>query len=82
MAIKIKSRAVYTTDRGDEFEVSQMASSHLLNAIRHHSDQLGAIVGRDALRAWQDELAQTIDLLAAELAQRTPGEDEPSRSDW
>ena len=82
MAIRIKSRAVYTSDRGDEFEVSQMASAHLLNAIRHHGDQLNAIATMPTLKVWQNELSLIIKLLAEELVTRTPGEDEPERRDW
>lgn len=33
-------RVIYTSDRGDRYEVSKMETSHLINAIGHHLRQI------------------------------------------
>jgi hypothetical protein len=38
---------VYTSDRGDKYEVSSMETSHLINAIGHHQHQRDVLESLD-----------------------------------
>lgn len=43
---------VYISDRGQEFEINEMGSSHLLNAINHHGKQV--VVVKEAIEYARD----------------------------
>lgn len=82
-----KRQFVYVSDRGQEFEIDEMQSSHLLNAINHHNTQwctieemLNANGANTNLRERQVELENTIAELQTELANRTL-EDDAKRDD-
>lgn len=86
MGIK-KRKFVYESDRGQEFEIDEMASSHLMNAINHHENQFQVVFGilkggeydplhQRNLEARMQELQSTINALSQELASRHPDNDE------
>lgn len=89
MALKRVSKITYVTDRGIEMDVKEMETTHLVNAICHHTKQ------RDVLKEYTqnvtdthlarrvDLLNETINTLLDELETRDPAldhEDEPRRS--
>lgn len=82
MALKKINRVTYVTDRGIEINVKEMETTHLINAICHHSKQ------RDVLKEYTqdcefntnlskrvDLLNETINVLLDELEQRDPDKD-------
>jgi hypothetical protein len=79
-------KPVYISDRGDSFNVEDMESSHLLNAINHHRKQIGTIdwileMGdldsdkNQMLHLRRISLFDTIEALIKELRTRDPDED-------
>ena len=88
-----KRQFVYVSDRGQEFEIDEMQSSHLLNAINHHHTQFHTV---EMIKARLDpetklqlganlderlgELGNTISELMMELANRSM-EDDAKRDD-
>ena len=82
MGIKKQVQVTYTTDRGIEMELCEMESTHLLNAIAHHRNQVETIKfakttvsdsdGLTNLDNRQGDLEDTIEMLCAELASRDP----------
>lgn len=91
MAIKRKASATYIADTGKEFEVSEMADSHLLNVIAHHQKQVEALAvvynrlqdtQRGYLTKRLETLAETINILGIELANRDPDTEEQRRSEY
>lgn len=82
MAIKQKRSAIYLSDRGDEYELSQMHSSHILNVLAHHQKQIDALelLPGSVRTALLDKrimsLRETIKVLAEELGTRDPDQDE------
>ena len=69
----------YISDRGEQFDVSQMESSHLINVIKHHQGQVEALRQLSFASNIIDRrraLEQVIDTLAAELAKREPQPEE------
>jgi hypothetical protein len=82
MGIKRKKSATYQADTGKEFEVSDMASSHILNVIGHHMRQVETLdfIERYAspphhLGSRKELLLETITILAEELQTRDPNND-------
>lgn len=80
--MSIRESRVYLSDRGVEFDVDEMQSSHILNVLNHHHDQLGV------LSAMQDKypdnthiakrisnMERVITILELELASRDPDKD-------
>jgi len=73
----------YLSDRGDTFELGNMQSSHLLNVIHHHSNQVTTLelmmddkrFATEQALARLNGLKETILALQAELATRDPEED-------
>ena len=67
---------IYTSDRGDAYNVATMETSHLINVITHHLQQrktLEALMkGASSVCIQQryDLLSRVIDHLADELAKR------------
>lgn len=82
MGIKNVRTATYVADTGKEFNLSEMTSSHLLNAIRHHQGQLEVVLrcpgGENFpfLTKRETGLRDTITVLYEELASRDPDKDE------
>ena len=86
MGIKKVRSCTYVSDTGQEFELSEMTSSHLLNVIAHHKKQLdglhftsSVVTGQmaDEGRArWNDEVLDTIRVLSEELLSRHPDEED------
>jgi hypothetical protein len=87
MGIRIQ-KVTYISDRGQEFEIDEMQSSHLMNAIHHHQKQIGVIADllfnevwspddeqTKNLRERQDHLIETVNQLATELANRSLEDD-------
>lgn len=84
-------KPIYVSDRGDEFEVEDMESSHLLNAINHHRTQIDTIDwileqtgGTDAqknqlLHLRRISLHNTVEALVKELRLRDPDQDHEDR---
>lgn len=81
---------IYVSDRGDEFQLEDMAPSHLLNAIRHHKDQINTLdwildqTGTDAeknqmLHLRRISLHTTVEALVKELRNRDPDLDHENR---
>lgn len=78
---------VYISDRGDEFQLDEMAPSHLLNAINHHRTQINTLDwvidqcgGPDAdknqlLHLRRISLHSTVEALVKELRTRDPDQD-------
>lgn len=88
MAIKRKASATYIADTGKEFEVSEMADSHLLNVIVHHHRQVQALEFIDRytspphhLKKRKDQLLETIQILTAELQTRDPDTEQERRTE-
>ena len=73
---------IYTSDRGDNYEVSNMETSHLVNVIGHHRTQIATLRGlyqdhpHPALLHRVTMLENVIDVLADELIQRNVSDDE------
>lgn len=73
---------MYVSDRRDKFLVSDMETSHLVNVIGHHFNQIQTLEGvydnhphptlRDRIRM----LEEVIDVLTEELIHRDVNEDE------
>ena len=82
MGIKNVRTATYVADTGKEFDLREMTSSHILNVIRHHQEQLGVILrcpgGENFpfLTKRETGLRETITILYSELAARDPDKDE------
>jgi hypothetical protein len=82
MGIKNVRTATYVADTGKEFQLGDMSSSHLLNAIRHHQGQLEVILrcpGAENfpfLTKRETGLRDTITVLYSELAARDPDKDD------
>ena len=87
MGIKIR-KFVYVVDRGIEFEIDEMQSSHLLNAINHHQKQADVVGELLTCEVWSpdpvqvrnlrerlDHLNETITQLTTELANRSLEDD-------
>lgn len=78
----LRTRSVYVSDRGQEFELSEMTASHLINAIAHHMKQVDvvdsclSVFNNDLLRRRLNNLNDTISTLKLELSKRDPDEDE------
>ena len=81
MGIKKIKSCTYVSDTGKEYELSEMAPSHLLNVIAHHNKQMDGLlialglVGTtegNYLPMWRDNLMETINALSFELATRDP----------
>ena len=79
-------KPVYISDRGDEFQVDEMESSHLLNAINHHRTQISTIdwimesLSKDKndftnLHLRRINLHTTVEALVKELLTRDPDQD-------
>lgn len=80
-------KPVYVSDRGDTYDVEEMESSHLLNAINHHRTQIATIDwiidqtgGPDAekqqmLHLRRINLFNTVEALVKELRTRDPDKD-------
>lgn len=79
-------KPIYVTDRGDKYEVEEMESSHLLNAINHHRTQINTLdwildqTGTDAvknqfLHLRRISLHTTVEALVKELRTRDPDTD-------
>ena len=77
---------VYVSDRGQEFEIEEMQSSHLMNAIHHHQKQYRVVndiltggnyaVGQmENLQERMEALGETIITLEQELASRSLEDD-------
>ena len=85
MGIRKQVQVTYTTDRGIEMELAEMESSHLLNAIAHHRNQVETIkFAKGVVREGTDlnnldnrqaDLEDTIEMLCAELASRDPADE-------
>lgn len=82
-----RSVVLYRTDSNQVVAVSEMDTSHLLNAINHHRKQVDTITflkdefnftGTRArnLDKRREDLIHTIEVLAKELAKRDPQDDE------
>ena len=83
MAIK-KPHTIYIADTGKEFIVEKMNSSHLLNEIMHHEEQ---VVALDRIKEWnkgiepeklskrRQTLVHTVEVLSSELLKRDPDDD-------
>lgn len=85
----ITSRTKYRSDRGQVFEIDQMESSHLVNAIRHHLgqiDTLDTLIHKDypdeMLNKRIADLQQTVHALAEELVKRDPTLDHTEEGDY
>jgi len=81
MAIVSRTTTVYRDDKGFEHTIEEMKSSHIINVIRHHTDQRAALTLLPAslsnhLGAWIDQLSATINALATELDSRDPHKEE------
>lgn len=81
---------IYVSDRGDEFQLEDMAPSHLLNAINHHKTQIETLdwileqTGTDAeknqmLHLRRISLHTTVEALVKELRNRDPDLDHEDR---
>lgn len=78
-------KPAYITDRGDVYDVEDMASSHLLNAIKHHRHQIETIewvlgvVPKSAdltqVERRKIQLHSTVEALVTELLTRDPDKD-------
>lgn len=82
-----QSITLYRTDRDEVLAVSDMSSSHLLNAINHHNKQIDTISFLKDTLEFSDEagerleergrdLINTISVLANELASRNIADEE------
>lgn len=79
------SKTVYKSDRGQEFELETMQSSHILNVMRLHNDQyrtLCAVIQDNPgladnanLKARAEGLENTLEGLIGELSRRHPNDD-------
>jgi len=85
MGIKNVRTATYVADTGKEFNLSDMTSSHLLNAIRHHQGQLEVLLKIPKLTNLPEQenidtrisrMQETIDVLYQELTSRDPAKDD------
>lgn len=89
MNIRVKTTKTYMSDRGDEFILQDMEASHLINEIKHHSDQveglentladLGKHMSEQYIENIRKRIANlkiTINVLMDELASRDPDKDE------
>ena len=85
MGLKLR-KFVYVSDRGQEFEVDEMATSHLLNALNHHHTQLHTVAncinrrkeqGKDVenLVERREALVELVQELMDELASRSLEDD-------
>lgn len=88
MAIKRKASATYVADTGKEYEVAEMADSHLLNTIAHHIKQIEALARCEAyvhpphhLKKRRELLEETVQILTEELAKRDPDTEQERRSE-
>ena len=68
-------KTIYTSDRGDAYNVATMETSHLINVITHHLQQrktLQTLTRASSVNIQQryDLLSRVIDHLADELAER------------
>ena len=81
MGIKKIKSCTYVSDTGKEYELSDMAPSHLLNVINHHNKQMDALliaIGQvgmtepNYLQAWRENIMETITALSTELSTRDP----------
>ena len=68
-------KTIYTSDRGDAYNVATMETSHLINVITHHLQQrktLQTLTRSSSVNIQQryDLLSRVIDHLADELAER------------
>lgn len=81
-----KQKVVYYSDRGQGFEIDEMQSSHLLNAINHHTMQIHVLQSildggnfsddhLDNLLDRKEDLRSTVEALSQELASRTLEDD-------
>jgi len=81
------SVVLYRTDTGKVCAVTEMETTHLLNAINHHRTQVATIdwiketlglnkAGEVRLLRRQEALINTITVLSAELTRRDPEDDE------
>jgi hypothetical protein len=68
---------MYVSDRGEEFEVGHMETSHLLNVIAHHKRQLETLEWikesyefQGTLKKQIKRLEDTLELLVEELVTR------------
>lgn len=84
-----KAVTMYRTDTGKEMAVEDMESTHLMNAINHHKKQLDLIIimiqkrsannqDQGYLASRRANLADTIEVLENELAQRNPDDEQES----
>lgn len=82
----VRSEKIYQTDTGKITTVREMQSTHLMNAIRHHKAQMNlcnelakeySTADRALLVARAEDLANTIDVLANELADRNLADEIP-----
>ena len=81
-----RSEILYRTDAGKVLAVTEMATSHLMNAIAHHQKQV--VVLEDILEEYEGDtgyikarkanLEETIVILQEELIERNP-DDDPER---
>lgn len=65
----------YRSDRGDVYEVSKMETSHLINVIGHHLNQIATLNALGFIDR-QLILRRVIEVLSAELATREPSMNE------
>lgn len=79
-------KPIYISDRGDQYTVEEMDSSHLLNAINHHRTQIATIDWileqgqpdsdkNQMLHLRRISLFTTVEALVKELRARDPDED-------
>ena len=63
---------VYRSDRGDEYEVSEMDTSHLVNVLGHHLAQIKTLenLNRPGLRDRVHMLQKIVQVLTHELVKR------------
>jgi len=85
MGIKNVRTATYIADTGKEYQLDEMASSHILNVIAHHQKQVYALnqfplltnlPEQENIDARKANLLDTINELYRELATRHPDKDE------
>ena len=80
------SITMYRTDGGQVMALSDMTTSHLLNAINHHRTQINTVIsvqetidvskaGKDRLERRLESLSITVTALSCELVKRDPIED-------
>ena len=63
---------IYKSDRGDEYEVSEMDTSHLINVLGHHLTLIATLesLNRSELRTRVHMLQKVVQVLTHELVKR------------